>query len=83
MIRLEVEDYCSNCPEFDPDVDRVVTECKSFDGDDCITIVDTIVTCEHKLRCNSIKKYMESHKKGEKTIMINLTDEKEIKDNNN
>ena len=55
MIRLEVEDYCSNCPEFCPDVDRVVMERKSFDEDDCITIVDTIVTCEHKLRCKSIK----------------------------
>lgn len=69
MIRLEVEDYCSNCPEFCPVVDRVNTELHSFDEDNVKTIVDTIVdtivTCEHKLRCKSIKKYLESRKKGE------------------
>lgn len=66
MIRLEVEDYCSNCPEFCPDVDRVNTELHSFDEDNVKTIVDTIVTCEHKLRCKSIKKHLETRKKGEK-----------------
>lgn len=65
MIRLEVEDYCSNCPEFWPDVDRVSTELHSFEEDNVKTIVDTIITCEHELRCKSIKKYMESHTKGE------------------
>ena len=57
MIRLMVEEYCSECLEFDADVEL---PSKMF-GDDGRTILltDTVVTCTNKKRCEMIKRYLE------------------------
>ena len=48
MISLQVENYCQNCPDFEPyqNVLRIGRE------------LHTIVQCTHKDRCNEIYKYI-------------------------
>lgn len=56
MIKLSVEKYCSNCPDFDPSVYKYSFE----NGDTRHTddVRETIITCQHEDRCHSIAKYM-------------------------
>lgn len=51
MIELALPDYCSDCPEFDPDISREYTF-----GGNCITSIH----CEHECRCLSIYRYLKS-----------------------
>ena len=58
MITLKVEDYCHNCPEFEPDVDKNEHELVDYN---CMTRVEkrivhctTTVTCQHRHRCAAI-----------------------------
>lgn len=53
MISLDIENYCHNCSEFEPDCKTII-----YMADGKI-IVDTLVTCEHKDRCRNIKTYIE------------------------
>lgn len=55
MIKLEVETYCQNCPDFDPEVYKY-----SYEGDMRHTddVNETVVYCKYKQRCHSIAKYM-------------------------
>lgn len=56
MIRLNVEEYCHQCMDFDPDVTEPV---RAFGADGKeIILTDTIVQCEHRRRCEAIKKYL-------------------------
>ena len=55
MIRLNVEDYCHQCMDFDPDVTQAK---RMFTDDDDIALTDTIIQCEHRRRCEAIKKYL-------------------------
>ena len=62
MIRIEVEEYCHNCLDFSPDItkpERMVTALF------CETWTDTIVRCEYRKRCASIKRYLEQQAKNE------------------
>lgn len=54
MIKLFVEDYCHNCPDFDPYVSKTELECDM--GRYC---TNTDITCKHAERCEEIKKYLE------------------------
>lgn len=50
MIKLEVEEYCDDCPEFDAHIEKAVL----FDGyskEYC----NTNITCEHKDKCKRLK----------------------------
>lgn len=53
MIRLCVEDYCQDCPEFEPETSTV--EVYDFISDEHL---DTIVHCEHQKRCDSFMRYL-------------------------
>ena len=63
MIKLYVEDYCQNCPEFEPDVDK-----KTMHADrKLINITD--IRCEHRHICDMLINYLEKqhgreHEKG-------------------
>lgn len=46
MINLVIEDYCQNCPYFEPLVNRL---CSSYD-DKC----STVVACEDRNKCEII-----------------------------
>lgn len=58
MIKLKVEDYCSNCDEFEP-TSVVVTNTYN-DYLHCKTVVErnTTVMCEHRERCRCIHEYI-------------------------
>ena len=61
MIRLEVEKYCQNCPEFEPDVVKFQL---GFDNDPTTTN-DTRIMCEHREHCERIFSYFEDRYKKE------------------
>lgn len=62
MIRLSVEDYCHNCPEFEIDIKVDTT---TFHGHNMITgdsVVETqinrVIRCKHKERCRAIANHI-------------------------
>ena len=62
MIKLEVEDYCHQCVDFVPDVkspDRLMAGDKEI-----VFQTDTLIRCEYRRRCASIKRYLEQQAKG-------------------
>ena len=54
MIRLIVEDYCHNCPEFEPAINKA-----KFLLDTTVVTTDTNIKCQHANRCKNIKKCLE------------------------
>ena len=48
MVKLEIEEYCDNCPEFDAHVEKDV---------------NTNITCEHKDKCRCLKDMIEKETK--------------------
>ncbi len=65
MIRVDVQPYCSECFDFDPDITKPVKLYGSFLDDDTIARTDTIIRCSHAKRCEAIKRYLE-HQEGNK-----------------
>lgn len=67
MIKLSVGEYCQNCPDFEPEVEK--TEYSTFDHDFCENRVhtETLVMCKYRSRCLSQLDYLKKQKlKGEK-----------------
>lgn len=61
MIKLDIEEYCQNCGEFEPDVH--VIEFEEFYG----TISrETYVKCSHRDRCDSMVYYLKQRIEREK-----------------
>lgn len=66
MIRLDVKEYCHSCMDFVPDV---IPARKQFaDWSDVIEQSDTIIQCEHRGRCEAIRKYLERQIKSEEAV---------------
>ena len=64
MIKLEVEKYCENCPEFEADVDKtsyISSSMQSIHESFC----NTVITCEHSERCRVIMDYLSKEKEDE------------------
>ena len=55
MIRLDIQDYCASCCDFEPDVTKPVKVVQS----------DTIIRCTHAKRCECIKRYLHQQLKGD------------------
>ena len=58
-IRLDIQEYCADCFDFDPDVIKPERAIIFGNGDE--TIVrhsDTIVRCTYAKRCEAIKRYL-------------------------
>lgn len=53
MISLNIEDYCGNCDEFEPDLEKwdISVGEKKFHN--------TAITCKHAERCKSIANYIQ------------------------
>lgn len=75
MINLLIDEYCENCPDFEPEVDK--TELYNDMGDVIHGMGDAIhnteISCAHRERCRSIKDYLEAtvtvdKAKGEKDV---------------
>lgn len=56
-IKLEVEDYCQECMDFEADVTgpQRVRFCSET------ALSDTIVRCEYRKRCAALKRYLEGY----------------------
>ena len=67
MIRVDVQPYCSECCDFDPDITKPVKLFLdgTFMSDSTVTRTDTIIRCSHAKRCEGIKRYLE-HQEGNK-----------------
>lgn len=59
-IRLEVEEYCHECLDFEADV---ISPQRVRNGNGELTMSDTIVQCKHRKRCTNIKRYLERREK--------------------
>ena len=61
MIKLNVENYCQNCPYFDPISNRLEALDMSY--------INTYVECSDRLKCevihNQLKKEIETLKEGD------------------
>lgn len=53
MIELSVEDYCQECPEFDPEVNRSIIR----SWDDSKLFLSTNVFCKYAQRCKAMEKH--------------------------
>ena len=57
-IRIEVEDYCHECPEFEADVDTsTLYACGNT------VAVSHVIRCEKRERCASIERYLRIREK--------------------
>ena len=63
MIRLEVQPYCSECCDFDPDV---IKPEKIIGSNGFVMVGDTIVRCSYTKRCEAIKRYLSKRTNEEK-----------------
>lgn len=59
MIKLEVEEYCDNCPEFDAHVEKYAL----FPDFSKKKYFNTNITCEHKDKCERLKDMIEKETK--------------------
>lgn len=62
MIRINVEEYCHQCLDFEADVTKPV---RSVNDDGKHVQTDTIVQCKYRKRCNGIRRFLEQQVKGE------------------
>ena len=51
MIKLDIPDYCNDCPEFDAETHTIYAWDQA---------VETRIACSNAEKCNRIKKYLES-----------------------
>jgi hypothetical protein len=56
MIRIDVQDYCQACLDFEPDVEKPK---KIYFGNGVIDQTDTVVRCKYRKHCEGIKRYLE------------------------
>ena len=66
MIKLEVEEYCDDCPEFDAHVEKEVLFA-GYSKKYC----NTNITCEHKDKCKRLKDMIEKEAKKRNDLIRN------------
>lgn len=67
MIRVEVEEYCQFCLDFEPEA-SLPDLLYSSDREEPIIIGDTVVRCKYRERCHNIERYVkQTMKKRENT----------------
>lgn len=68
-IEFKVKEYCENCNEFEPDVDKDSYTVEDFDfihnEERCRYYTNTTVTCKHAQRCESMVKWLKKQKGAE------------------
>lgn len=57
MIKLEIEEYCQECLDFTPDVEKEKLTEDDFFGDSVI-YVETSIRCKNRNRCRAIMRYL-------------------------
>ena len=66
MIRINVEEYCHQCLDFNPDVIEP-TRGYSVDGKQIIQ-TDTIVQCKYRKRCANMIRYLEQQQAKDEAV---------------
>lgn len=66
MIKLDVKDYCHACLDFSPEVVRARKQLSDWCNE--IEQTDTVIYCEHRGRCEAIRKYLERQIKSEEAV---------------
>lgn len=56
MIKLNVEEYCHDCQEFEPDIETTDWHITMNQNDN---IRDTIIRCHYRNRCVNMIRYLE------------------------
>lgn len=59
MISLHIKDYCHNCPEFDPDVEKDTIYSENYLMGKRTTHTQTDIYCKHRDRCASMVEFLE------------------------
>lgn len=59
MIQLDVQDYCQECPEFKPGLEK-----NTMFADNAVVLTRSIVRCVYQNQCARIKRYVECGSKG-------------------
>ena len=60
MIKIKVEDYCHNCPEFSPYIGAFGNGGMMLFGETLTDFGDTVVHCENEHRCRVMMEYLKS-----------------------
>lgn len=69
MIRLDIQEYCDSCCDFEPDVAKPVKTSFMAGPDDIMVVQsDTIVRCTHAKRCECIRRYLKQQMEEPKDI---------------
>lgn len=55
MIKLEIEEYCQDCPQFEAEVENPVPLYAA--GMIYEYVGDTTIRCEHRERCKNVYKH--------------------------
>ena len=64
MIELKVEEYCHNCPSFEPESSSETEHLETTYDPMFIktiaisTVVNTVVTCKYRRRCAAMFRYL-------------------------
>ena len=56
MITVEVEEYCQDCMDFEPDVEKPIV--LYTDTDRYALLSGTVIRCEHRQRCKTIASHI-------------------------
>ena len=59
MIRVEVQDYCQSCLEFEVDVENPTL---LYVASKVVEQTDTVIRCKHRTRCENIKHHIDKEK---------------------
>ena len=57
-ITLKVEDYCQNCPEFEPEKLVNCLKIENFPFDKDKDIFETIIRCRYSKRCKNMERHI-------------------------
>ena len=68
MIHLDIQEYCHECPHFEPHKDPIFL----FPADGPRIASDNRVYCYNKVRCDSIVRYLKEQMAKEKNKMIKV-----------
>lgn len=64
MIKLEIQSYCNQCFDFEPDVtkpERISIRSDFYEQE--VLQTDTIVKCKYAKRCENIRRYLKQQLK--------------------
>lgn len=67
MIRLDIQPYCDDCCDFDPDVIKPSKQLHRAEGSDDVSLIktDTVIRCKHAKRCETIRRYLKQQMENE------------------